>query len=225
MGSGVPQEPGRPCRLRAVNRHEGPSVDSKPLACGSSARLPTGANERAHRAVPPSEGNEVRRDGRQGVGTPRTTVEAGELTRRDPVEGRRRRIADRLRGTMPDIPRSETISTRQQTIATRAQQAPEMSFTSLNHYIDLAWLYEAYRRTRKDGAPGVDGQTAAAYAEHLEENLQDLLDRAKSGRYRAPAVKRAYVPKTGTGSATRPIGIPTFEDKRPDGRCRSLADS
>src|SRR5262249_45503539 len=113
---------------------------------------------------------------------------------------------------MPDIPRSETISTRQQTIATRARQAPELSFTSLNHHIDMAWLYEAYRRTRKDGAPGVDGQTADAYAEHLEENLRDLLDRAKSGRYRAPAVKRAYIPK-GDGSATRPMGVPTFEDK------------
>jgi RNA-directed DNA polymerase len=154
----------------------------------------------------------VRRDGWQGVGASYSTDEAGELTRQDPVEGRGRRIADRLRGTMPDIPRSETISTRQQTIATRARQAPELSFTSLNHYIDLVWLYEAYRRTRKDGAPGVDGQTAAAYADNLEANLKDLLDRAKSGRYRAPAVKRAYLPK-GDGSTTRPIGVPTFEDK------------
>jgi RNA-directed DNA polymerase len=113
---------------------------------------------------------------------------------------------------MPDIPRSETISTRQQTIATRARQAPELSLTSLNHHIDMAWLYEAYRRTRKDGAPGVDGQTAAAYADHLEENLRDLLDRAKAGRYRAPAVKRTYIPK-GDGSTSRPIGVPTFEDK------------
>ena len=56
-----------------------------------------------------------------------------------------------------------------------------MSFTSLHHHIDLIWLHEAYRRTRKDGAPGVDGQTAAAYAEHLEDNLRALLDRAKSG--------------------------------------------
>src|SRR5206468_1028961 len=96
--------------------------------------------------------------------------------------------------------------------ATRAQQAPKMSFTSLNHHIDLIWLYEAYRRTRKDGAAGVDGQTADAYAEHLEENLQDLLDRAKSGRYRAPAVKRAHIPK-GDGTSTRPIGVPTLEDK------------
>src|SRR6266700_6547351 len=113
---------------------------------------------------------------------------------------------------MLDISRSKSISTRQQAIAKLAQQAPEMGFTSLNHHIDLVWLHEAYRRTRKDGAPGVDEQTAAAYAEHLEDNLRDLLDRAKSGRYRAPAVKRAYIPK-GDGSTTRPIGVPTFEDK------------
>jgi RNA-directed DNA polymerase len=113
---------------------------------------------------------------------------------------------------MTDIPGSESISTRQQTIATRARQAPQMSFTSLHHHIDLAWLREAYRRTRKDGAAGIDGQTAADYAEHLEANLQDLLERAKSGRYRAPAVKRVHIPK-GDGKSTRPIGIPTFEDK------------
>lgn len=113
---------------------------------------------------------------------------------------------------MPDTPRSERISTRQQTLATRARQAPELSFTTLHHHIDLAWLREAYRRTRKDGAVGVDGHTAAVYAEHLEDHLQDLLDRAKSGRYRAPAVKRVHIPK-GSGTGTRPIGVPTFEDK------------
>jgi RNA-directed DNA polymerase len=73
-------------------------------------------------------------------------------------------------------------------------------------------LREAYRLTRKDGAVGVDGQTAAAYAENLEGNLQALLDRFKSGRYYAPPVRRKHIPK-GDGSKTRPIGIPTFEDK------------
>jgi group II intron reverse transcriptase/maturase len=87
-----------------------------------------------------------------------------------------------------------------------------MGFTSLNHHIDLHWLREAYDRTRKDGAAGVDGQTAADYAVALESNLQSLLDRAKSGTYRAPPVRRVHIPK-GTGKDTRPIGIPTFEDK------------
>jgi group II intron reverse transcriptase/maturase len=78
--------------------------------------------------------------------------------------------------------------------------------------MDLAWMREAFRVTRKDGAAGVDGQTGVDYAANLEGNLLALLDRAKSGdRYRAPAVRRVHIPK-GDGS-TRPLGIPTFEDK------------
>jgi group II intron reverse transcriptase/maturase len=87
-----------------------------------------------------------------------------------------------------------------------------MVFTTLAHYIDVEFLREAYHRTRKDGAVGVDGRTAADYAENLEENLQSLLDRFKSGTYRAPPVRRVNIPK-GDGRKTRPIGIPTFEDK------------
>jgi group II intron reverse transcriptase/maturase len=47
----------------------------------------------------------------------------------------------------------------------------------------------------------------------LEANLQSLLDRAKSGTYRAPPVRRVYIPKAGSDTETRPIGIPTLEDK------------
>jgi RNA-directed DNA polymerase len=104
------------------------------------------------------------------------------------------------------------VSTKQQRIAQLAKQAPRMAFTSLNHHIDLAWLKEAYRRTRKDGAVGVDGRTAREYEADLESNLQSLVNRAKSGTYRAPPVRRVQIPK-GSGKATRPIGIPTFEDK------------
>ena len=104
------------------------------------------------------------------------------------------------------------ISTRIERIATLAKQAPHMSFTTLAHHIDMDWLHEAYRRTRKDGATGVDEQTAAEYATKLEGNLRSLLDRAKSGTYQAPPVRRVHIPK-GDGTKTRPIGIPTFEDK------------
>jgi len=57
----------------------------------------------------------------------------------------------------------------------------------------------------------VDGQTASDYQEQLLDNLDSLLDRAKSGTYRAPPVRRAYIPK-GKGE-TRALGIPTYEDK------------
>jgi group II intron reverse transcriptase/maturase len=89
---------------------------------------------------------------------------------------------------------------------------PSARLRTLAHHIDIEWLREAHRRVRKDGALGVDGQTAEEYAKELESNLQTLLDRAKSGdHYRAPPVRRVYIPK-GNGK-TRPIGIPTFEDK------------
>jgi group II intron reverse transcriptase/maturase len=87
-----------------------------------------------------------------------------------------------------------------------------MRFTSVNHYLDIDWLREAYRQLRKDSAPGYDGQTVADYGEDLETNLQSLLERAKSGTYFAPPVRRVHIPK-GTGKDTRPIGIPATEDK------------
>jgi group II intron reverse transcriptase/maturase len=89
----------------------------------------------------------------------------------------------------------------------------DASFTSLAYYIDLEWLHEAYGRTRKGGAAGVDDVTAEEYEKDLENNLQGLLDRFKSGRYVAPPVKRVYIPKGDGKGGIRPIGIPALEDK------------
>jgi group II intron reverse transcriptase/maturase len=47
----------------------------------------------------------------------------------------------------------------------------------------------------------------------LESNLRSLLERAKSGTYQAPPVRRVRIPKAGSATETRPLGIPTFEDK------------
>jgi group II intron reverse transcriptase/maturase len=104
------------------------------------------------------------------------------------------------------------MSTGQQRIAQLAEQRPQVAFTTLAHHMNISWLLNAYRATRKDAAPGVDGQTGEDYSKNLLDNLQDLLNRAKSGCYRAPPVRRVHIPK-GTGHETRPLGIPTFEDK------------
>jgi group II intron reverse transcriptase/maturase len=106
-----------------------------------------------------------------------------------------------------------SVFTKQQRIAELARRSPQMGFTSLAYLMDIDWLQAAFHRTRKDGAPGVDGQTWTDYAKNLEANLQSLLDRAKSGTYRAPPVRRVYIPKAGSTTETRPIGIPTLEDK------------
>jgi group II intron reverse transcriptase/maturase len=115
-------------------------------------------------------------------------------------------------GKMAERPSSGNISTKLDRIAELAKQMPTTPLSTLAHHIDLEWMREAYRRTRKDGTPGVDGVTADQYAQKLVENLQTLLDRAKSGTYRAPPVKRVYIPKA-DGKTMRPIGVPTFEDK------------
>jgi len=116
-----------------------------------------------------------------------------------------------LEGQMEGTPSPQTVSTKQQRIAKEAKEE-KRAFNTLAHNIDVDWLKEAFRRTRKDGAPGIDGLMARDYETQLEENLQSLLNRVKSGEYRAPAVRRVHIPK-GDGSQTRPIGIPTFEDK------------
>jgi RNA-directed DNA polymerase len=105
------------------------------------------------------------------------------------------------------------VSALQERIAEIAGERPELGFTSLAHLIDIDWLYEAHHQTRKDGAAGVDGQTGKDYEANLQAHLQSLLDRAKSGTYVAPPVRRVHIPKAGSDTETRALGIPTFEDK------------
>jgi RNA-directed DNA polymerase len=114
---------------------------------------------------------------------------------------------------MPGTPRPDPVSTKRQRIAELARNGPDRAFTNLAHHMDIEWLHTAYDLTRKDGAVGVDGQTAEDYEANLEANLQDLLNRAKSGTYVAPPVRRVHIPKAGSPHETRPLGIPTFEDK------------
>lgn len=116
-----------------------------------------------------------------------------------------------LEGNMGETSSSQTVTTKLQRIAEQAVREPGLVFTTLAHLIDEEFLKEAYRRTRKDGAAGVDGVTAKEYAENLDENLANLHERLRSGRYRAPPVKRAWVEKD--DGSLRPIGMPVFEDK------------
>lgn len=137
---------------------------------------------------------------------------AGKPTPTKPTEGRGTSGHGIAGGTTAGTSGPESVSTKLLRIAKLAREAPSMVFTTLAHHIDLEFLKEAYRRTRKDGATGVDGQTADDYEKDLEGNLRALLERFKSGTYRAPPVRRVYIPK-GDGSRTRPIGVPTLEDK------------
>src|SRR5205085_8390987 len=97
------------------------------------------------------------------------------------------------------------LSTKRQWIAELARRKPGEVLTSLHHVIDLEWMHEACALTRKDGATGIDGVTADQYEANLEANLSDLLERIKSGSYKAPPVRRTYIPKA--DGTQRPLGI------------------
>ena len=104
-----------------------------------------------------------------------------------------------------------TVSTRLQRLAEQAVRYPDSPFRTLANLIDVPFLYEAYRRTPKDKAPGVDKVTAEEYARDLAGNLEDLHGRLSTGRYQAPPVERTWLEKE--DGSQRPIGKPTFEDK------------
>lgn len=110
-----------------------------------------------------------------------------------------------------ELPPAQSVSTRQQHIAAMARKYAGRPLTTLSHHLDELWLREAYGRVRRDSAPGVDGQTVAGYGGQLAENLRGLLGRVHRGTYRAPPVKRVHIPKS--PAETRPIGLPTVEDK------------
>ena len=139
-------------------------------------------------------------------------MKTGNRARRDPAEGREAsRVENRWPDTWEGALDPTNLSTNRQRIANLARTKRGTALCALHHVIDLDWMMEAYRLTRKDGAPGIDGVTAADYEVNLEANLLDLLDRIKSSRYRAPPVRRAYIPKA--DGSQRMLGIPTFEDK------------
>ena len=112
---------------------------------------------------------------------------------------------------MNDTLRSQPIFPSLRPIAERAVQDPDGVFTSLAHLITVPLLHEAYCRTRKDGAAGVDGVTVGEYEADLFGNLTRLHERLRTQRYVAPPVLRKWLDKD--DGSQRPIGIPTLEDK------------
>jgi group II intron reverse transcriptase/maturase len=103
------------------------------------------------------------------------------------------------------------MSTKLERVAEKARSDHRLRFTSLAHLLSPAFLKETWGLLNKRGAHGVDGQTVREFEDGLDARLQDLHERLKAGRYRAPPVRRVHIPK-GEGE-TRPLGIPTVEDR------------
>jgi len=98
-------------------------------------------------------------------------------------------------------------------IAIKAKADPKCRFTSLAHILTPEFLKETWRQMNRRGASGVDGETCAQFERDLDGRVVQLWERLKAGQYQAPPVRRVDIPKPGDTSDTRPLGIPTVEDR------------
>lgn len=117
----------------------------------------------------------------------------------------------------------QTVLTQLQWAAEMARGAKDYLFRSLAHNIGVDFLREAFKQIKPGKAPGIDGVTKKQYETQLEENLATLHTRLKEQRYRAPAVRRAWIPKI--DGSRRPLGIPTLEDKIAQGAVKMYLEA
>src|ERR1700692_1886060 len=96
-------------------------------------------------------------------------------------------------------------------IAELAKEDPKRQFYSIAHLITGEKLYEAFRSLRKDASAGIDGVKYQQYETNAEENIRQLHQRLKEGKYQVQPLRRVYIPKE--DGKQRPISIPALEDK------------
>lgn len=117
-----------------------------------------------------------------------------------------------LRDTTAERRVGEELATKLKSLTTRAKENPKYVFTSVTGMLTrVDFLKECFWELKRNKSPGVDGVTVEKYGEDLEENLQGLVSRLKSWKYRPQAVKRVYIPKS--DGTKRGLGIPAVEDK------------
>src|SRR6266849_4925970 len=157
------------------------------MSSGSKARMPSD------------------RHGPKGGGSACSTEEAGQCPWREAAEQ-----DSALDEGYTAAPEAElTVATKLAELAARARR--ERTLTNVIQFVDEELLRLAFRSLRKQAAAGVDGRSYEDYAANLDQNLKDVHARLTTGRYKAPVIRRVYIPK-GNGKR-RPIGISTVEDR------------
>jgi len=105
------------------------------------------------------------------------------------------------------------VSTQLAQIAKKAQLDRKVRFTSLAHLLTPEFLKETWGMMNRHGASGIDGESTTQFECELEQRVQVICERLKDGAYRAPPVRRVEIPKGPGKTGTRPLGIPTVEDR------------
>lgn len=121
----------------------------------------------------------------------------------------------------PDTVGSDTRKpTSLRGIAHKAKADKRHRFRDLYRCLNVEFLLDCWPDLNKEAASGVDGVTWQAYGENLHANVEALVKRLKSKRYRAKLVRRHYIPKE--NGKERPLGIPVIEDKLLQAACAKL---
>lgn len=107
--------------------------------------------------------------------------------------------------------KEKSMKTQLSSVAKKAELEKKTVFTSLAHLLTPAFLKETWQMMNKKGAPGIDKETTSAFAEKLNERVQEMHEQLKAGTYKAPPVRRVEIPKD--GGKTRLLGIPTVSDR------------
>jgi group II intron reverse transcriptase/maturase len=107
-----------------------------------------------------------------------------------------------------------------QGIANKAKINKHHRFRDLYRCLNVEYLLSCWPLLNKSAASGVDEVTWQMYAKDLHANVETLVNRLKSKRYRTRLVLRRYIPKD--GDKKRPLGIPVIEDKLLQTACARL---
>src|SRR5438128_4670683 len=107
---------------------------------------------------------------------------------------------------------SPVMTTGLERIADKARCEPKLPFTSLAHHITKERVWMNLSQIPAKSAPGVDGQTVTEAKESVEEWIGGMLQSVHRQGYRAPEIRRVYIPKPGK-QETRPLGVPCVADR------------
>lgn len=121
------------------------------------------------------------------------------------------RDAQSLKETFTILRDGAWTETRLRFITQRAKENPKYKFTSLAYLLNEGFLEQCFKALKKNKACGIDGVKVEEYEVHLGENLKDLVGRMKALHYYPQSVRRVNIPKP--DGKSRPLGIPTVEDK------------
>ena len=103
------------------------------------------------------------------------------------------------------------METKLARISQMSRENPTMIFTSIGHLINKEMLESCHEAMDGTKAKGIDGVSKADYEEHLDENLDKLVDRLKRKAYYPQPARRVEIPKD--NGKTRPLSIYCYEDK------------